>query len=71
MVEEECLGKGGELLLWSACAAVSRICWVFILHSTFASKNKNEIGFINGLNHLFSQKCFQATIVSEVSVCAA
>lgn len=32
---------------------------------------EKEIGFINGLNHVFSQKCYQATIVSEVSVCAS
>lgn len=42
MVEEESLGKGGELLPWSAYAATGGICWVFILHSPFTSKKKKK-----------------------------
>ena len=58
MVEEECLGKGGELLLWSACAAMSRICWVFILHSTSASKKKKRNWFYKWVKSFIFSKVF-------------
>lgn len=67
MVEEGALAK--EESFYCCLLRHLRAGFVGSSHYTALSLKKKDI-FINRLNNSFSQKCHQATIVSEGSVCA-